>query len=82
MAIPKILATPLVTLLIVYLVICAAMWLYQRNMIYIPDVGARPPSSYGLHSVEKFVLDIRRRKARSLELEGQTRQASHSLLPR
>lgn len=57
MAIPKILATPLVTLLIVYLVICAAMWLYQRNMIYIPDVGARPPSSYGLHSVEKIVLD-------------------------
>lgn len=57
MAIPKILATPLVTLLIVYLVICAAMWLYQRHMIYVPDVGARPPSSYGLQSVEKIVLD-------------------------
>jgi pimeloyl-ACP methyl ester carboxylesterase len=57
MAIPKILATPLVTLLIVYLVICAAMWLFQRSMIYVPDVGARPPSAYGLQSVEKIGLD-------------------------
>jgi fermentation-respiration switch protein FrsA (DUF1100 family) len=57
MTVPKILATPILTVLIVYLVICAAMWLFQRNMIYIPDVGARPPSAYGLYSVEKIVLD-------------------------
>ena len=56
MTIPKILATPLVILLIVYLVICAAMWLFQRKMVYIPDVGVRPPSSYGLDGVDRVVL--------------------------
>ena len=57
MTIPKIVATPIVTTLIVYLLICAAMWLFQRSMIYIPGVGARPPSAYGLYDVEKIVLD-------------------------
>lgn len=57
MAIPKILAVPLLTFLIVYLIICSAMWLFQRNMIYIPDVGARPPSAYGLYDVQRVTLD-------------------------
>ncbi len=57
MTVPKIVTTPIVILLIVYLLVCAAMWLFQRNMIYIPTVGARPPSAYGLYNVERVALN-------------------------
>jgi pimeloyl-ACP methyl ester carboxylesterase len=57
MAIPKILVAPVVALIICYFVICAAMWLYQKNMIYVPEVGVRPPSAYGLYDVQLLKLD-------------------------